>query len=191
MCNIYVVMGFSDAGKDSVAKAIQNVSKTTSNIKWSSPMKGMIEYAYGLPEGALNDKEFRVKEVPTLPGVTWNDLMIRCFHHFPQIDPKMMIQKVNKQIETVLSNALDIVITDTRNYSELEEIQRFYFKYLYKVKVIPIWVHSPFETKKESDKYQGNIFYSLSQLTGIRHIIANTGTIEDLSNKVQEVINGH
>lgn len=184
MPTIYNIMGFSDAGKDTVTLELLKHVKARS-IKWSRPMKNMLEQVYGLRAGILDDKDFRQQVISTHPDrITWAELMIRCYHYFPMIDPDMMTQAVRKQMAYVLGQGFDVLLTDTRNHTEALEIE----DYSSAVNLVNIWVHRPGIKPKESDLAQEDIFNRLQPYAIVNHAIINDGSLEKLRVKVQEVI---
>ena len=87
---IILVTGQSNAGKDTTFELIRDLVPTeVLNIKFSYPMKKMIAYAYDVTVDQLNDKSFRYQNVPG-ENFTYSDVMVRCFHHFPNIDRNMI-----------------------------------------------------------------------------------------------------
>jgi len=186
---IYVLMGYSGAGKDSLYKEMIKVGTGTAlaNIKWSSPMKKTIADIYDIPREWLDNPVKRLQKVPNHPdGITWLDLMIRCFEHFPQIDPNMMTQKVRREIALWLDNGNSVCLTDTRNFAELEVIKVFAKEY----PVVLVWVSSPRETFRESDRYQRDIFKAINRINLITHNVYNGGIKEDLAHEARRIING-
>lgn len=184
MSYIIAVLGYSDSGKDSVATMLNKVLGAR-NIKWSAPMKHMLEYVYNLPEGILEDKTFRSTLVPGHPdSITWSELMVRCFEYFPKIDPHMMLQRVRLDIKTCLQNSTPVVLTDTRNLTEVHHIcQLSAITPLYTVAL------SRDEAKmKPSDRGLNRNLSELVTFSRMSFHINNNGSLEDLQATVNKLI---
>jgi hypothetical protein len=145
------VMGYSGAGKDTYSSALvdqltrRGIDSTI--LKWSAPMKYMLAWVYDIEMTQLEDKAFRLQELPHLPGVTWGELMVRTFEYFPQVDPLMMQQKVSKQIDEAWDNGQVVILNDTRNRPEAEYLKRQVKEN--NVTLINIWLFQG--TEKASD----------------------------------------
>lgn len=169
---VFVVMGYSGAGKDTLCQQLLRIIDGV-NLKWSRPMKDMLEAHYNLPLGFLDDRMKRLEPVPNHPdGISWLDLMIRAFHHLPAIDPLICVRKVKQQAIEALKAGKEVVFTDTRNHTELEVIQEISQDYL----VVPVWISRPGVCPKESDCHQLEIYRLLSEKHQ-GHMVNNNGTI--------------
>lgn len=186
MCTIYNLMGYSDSGKDTVAGIIQEYERAI-NVKWSRPMKDMLEMVYSIPKGSLDDKEFRKQIVPG-HTINWSELMIRCYFQFPEIDPNMMIQKTIRKIKYSLIAGTSVIITDTRNITEGDTIKTLLNN---SCGLVNIWLHRPGISPKASDKVQPHIYQSLAEHTKHNYTVINDGTLEQLTSKIEAILCNH
>lgn len=186
MSKVYVVMGYSNAGKDTVYQIMQKaLHYSTVNIKFAAPMKAILEFHYDLPVGFLENRQKRQELVPGHPDeITWGELMIRCFRCFPRIDQTMMVRKVQRQVEAYIRQGYCPIFTDVRNYSECFFIRDMAARGR---RIIPIWIERPGTVPKTSDLHQDRIFEYLKQSHGSYHIVNDSG-IPELTAKVKEVI---
>lgn len=182
---VFVLMGYSGAGKDTLCQQLLRIIDGI-NLKWSRPMKDMLEAHYGLPKGFLEDRMKRLEPVPGHPdGISWLDLMIRAFHYIPMVDPLIYIRKVRQQALEALEVGQEVIFTDTRNYTELEVIQELSEKYL----IVPVWISRSGASPKDSDCYQLEIYRLLTEKHQGR-MVRNDGTIWDLERVAEELAYG-
>ena len=183
MAKVFVLMGYSGVGKDSLCAELQKLNKTAKNIKWSQPMKEMFEFAYGLSPGYLNDPVLRLNEVPDMPGVSYLDIMIRAFEYFPKIDPHMMTRKVFLDIEKALLSGFDVILTDTRNRAEEEVIKELSKSY----EVILVWITRPGIKAQLSDQLQADILWEINNYCTEQFAVINDGDLTKLAFAAQEI----
>ncbi len=185
MGKMYILMAYSGAGKDSLAREIQKLIPAV-NIKWSRPMKDMFDLVYGLPPGFLDDPVLRLQLVPGHPeGITWLDLMIRAYVYFPKLDPNMMIQKVIRDIRRALSDGEAVILTDTRNLTEEAIIRQLYDEghqiYLVEIK-------RPNVLPKASDQLCEDITWKIVRYSSDEFLVKNNGDIEQLRLAAQDIV---
>ncbi|MFB2876880.1 hypothetical protein [Floridanema aerugineum] len=186
IASIIVILGNSGAGKDTVTEVLKAEVGNCIVHKWSAPMKRMLEYAYDLPTGSLEDREIRSQEVPDMPGVTYLDLMVRCFEFFPKIDPLMMIRKVFRAIQSDVKNKGKIVISnDLRNPLEAEAIANLAIYYPLHI----IRVERKGCKGLKSDKFLKTNYQTLLKVAKTAHIVNNNGTLNDLKQATKMLIN--
>ena len=162
---VLVITGVSGAGKDTMASRIAQIMDTK-NIKFSQPMKEMMSYAYGVDISQFEDKQKRFEYVPG-ENFTYSDIMIRCFHTFPNIDSKMMIRKTKEVINNHI-NQTNLVFTDIRNIPEVRVIWEISKEY-------PV-IHIHINTEKEgltSDKNLHNVLEMLGIMDIPRYTFFN------------------
>ena len=127
----FIIWGYSDSGKDTVYNLI-NKHLPTENIKLSQPCKDTLEKWLGLPEGSLNDKEFRQKQVVNTitnyqEDYTYDDLLVKAFDAWNLMTPGGWLTV--GYIGQVLTNpnysylTSNIAFTDVRRHSELDMIK--------------------------------------------------------------------
>lgn len=127
----FIIWGYSDSGKDTVYNLI-NKHLPTTNIKLSQPCKDTLEKWLGLPEGSLNDKEFRQKQVVNTitsyqEDYTYDDVLVKAFDAWNLMTPGGWLTV--GYIGQVLTNpnysylTSNIAFTDVRRHSELDMIK--------------------------------------------------------------------
>jgi hypothetical protein len=170
-----IVLGNSNSGKDTVFSLLSD-RFDVANFKFSSPMKAALEMLYTLPKGALEDKAFRNTLVPHL-GVTWNDLMIKCWEHWNQVDPWMGKQKVIK--DAIWVEHLP-VFTDIRHIMEFAKVRHSFN---------PLVIHLV-RDEAEAKPSDVNVPIFLEQLDWY-WTVKNNGSIEDLKNFLYNHLPNH
>lgn len=171
-----VLMGVSGAGKDTVFSALNACAGGKMvNIKFSAPMKRMMEYAYDLPPNALEDRDLRTYRIPRHPDdITYGDMMVRCYKHFPAIDPYMMARKVKKQAEESLFIRKPVCFTDIRNHEEVDVVLGLNVP-IYLAKVV-----RPGTVPKDSDLKLPTLLYNLAYTAKYYQRIDNNGDVSKL-----------
>lgn len=148
---ILVIMGYSRVGKDSTAKELQAIAKSPLvNVKFSQPMKAVLEYLYELPSGSLNDNQYRQRVIPgSSDGTTFLDVMVRSFDSFRSLDKNIMLHRTEPRIESELAQGNSVLLTDLRTHEEAQLVARLASQYpLHLLRIYRLSV-----TPKESDRY--------------------------------------
>jgi hypothetical protein len=122
MTHILLITGLSDAGKDSVALRLG-----LPIVKFAAPMKRTFEDYLQLPQGALDDKEFRLQKVRCpISGKPLNysylDLMIKAYRAWDNIEPGLSLPKV----KSVIDQHATVAITDCRKVVEARFLMHNY-----------------------------------------------------------------
>lgn len=178
MTQLILVMGNSDAGKDTVAEMLEacNPPETLAHVKWSQPMKYWLENIYQIPRGSLNDKSFR--QGIAYGNVTWNDLMVLAYIHLRAIDPLIMVRQVKTRLNHLINRGTEyVVMTDTRTREEVECIMSL---------MIPVHVLSVRgrgKAKPSDDQLTDNLLQLLPWSKSFQ-TIDNRGTLEELEESV-------
>lgn len=176
---LYVVMGLSGAGKDTVATYLEAI-----NVKWSAYAKRFYEQCYNLPEGFLDDREKRLQVVPG-ENFTYLDVLKRGYEAWDIIDTKLTVRPTTKQILILLEDGHNVVLTDTRKYSEVEAIAHIGLSG-YKVILIHVFGRST-EQMLESDRLLPSLLLRLHRFASSVHEICNTGSAKQLQDKVSGI----
>lgn len=131
MARIYNVMGVSGAGKDTVAGILSELLPKTKMIKWVQPTKDAIEAAYGLPVGTLNDREARQQPIdPSRWGsFSYLDLLVEMAKVKMNSSLTFGRDETVQDIKLALLDGYDVVLTDTRMPSEVEEVMELSQQY--------------------------------------------------------------
>ncbi len=117
MSYIIAIIAPSRSGKDTLASMLPG-----KNIKFSSPMKRVLEEWGGLPEGALEQDEYRNAELPFTPGKTYLDALIATYHFFLDYAPLLPKAPVIKEMKYLLKWKKPIICTDIRMMEEAQLI---------------------------------------------------------------------
>ncbi len=183
---IYVIQGISGAGKDTCYQILEKYVPGLLNIKWSSPMKRMMECAYSLSPGSLDGREIRHELVPGHPdGITYGELMVRCWQHFPAIDPMLGKRGLIQSVQDNLSSGTSVAFTDTRNYEEVSEVTKLAAKY----PMYLIGVTGLYGSPKTSDNNLGGLTQALYRYCYEYHHIDNSGTLQQLEDQLVRGLN--
>jgi hypothetical protein len=160
----------SDAGKDTVAELLSELVPLTI-VKFSRAFKTPLEDWLGLDRGSLDDKEFRVKPVVNpvtgnLESFTYNDLMYNFFHVFKSLYPGG-----NYLVPGATKN-------DCRNQTELELLK------LLDYELVLLHIDGRGETKST------DLDIKLDDWSFVptQYYIDNSGTIEELRDKVRKIV---
>jgi hypothetical protein len=120
--HIICIMGHSGSGKDTAAgfilEYLYGAGYDARNCKASAAMKRMLEYAYQLGEGDLDDRGVRSGQVWNDRPDTYLDLMVKSFEHMRSIDSRIMFPRWLEQIE----GCEVAVLTDVRSPEEAEVV---------------------------------------------------------------------
>ncbi len=133
--NIFVLLAFSRSGKDSLANII--LSRTPAiNFKWSSFVKSMVEQAYGLHSGDLENPKIKCANVPST-SISYQDVLIDFFHKQGHLaDPMFFKRKPLADLEWLMSGGKTIVSTDTRCSVEVAQLKDLVIQYGYKLHLV-------------------------------------------------------
>jgi hypothetical protein len=171
-----VILGPSRSGKDTTFGVLcKTLEVPLVNIKFSGPMKRVLEYMYVLPEGSMEDPGTRASEVPGLPGVTFLDLMVRCYHAWPLMDPRMGMERSKEDVRVAQDSGVIPVFTDVRKDCEAQYIRESFDNPW----VIRLYRDS--SVTLESDRF----IDSYERLLGGAWTLINNGTIESLENSLR------
>lgn len=157
--NIYVINGFSSAGKDTAALAFSD-AKT---IKFAAPGKRALEFMYGLEPGFLDNRDKRNRVAPFSGGKTYLEVLIQFLKHKDKlVGPDLFPAQVRLEMIKALA-ASDITITDMRSPEELRVVLGFTSF----ANVVPIWVTGGQELA--SDSLQRALCWELAKATAYKN----------------------
>lgn len=110
--HIFVVLGASKSGKDTVAKSI-----TAVNVKFAEPVKRTVERAKGLPLGCIDalDEADNCKHKVL-------DLLVESFDKASWVQRNLWIPEVTHKADKLLAEGTDVVFTDVRRSEERDAI---------------------------------------------------------------------
>lgn len=129
---IVMVLGYSRAGKDTVADYLQP-KLDGCKVKISQAMKNAIATIYGLPSAqCLEQEEYRkmtLREWTKLDlrgydRTTFLDLMVGSFTHFRDLDPFIMFPLLDRTVRSSLEQGKVPIVTDCRTYDEADYFVR-------------------------------------------------------------------
>lgn len=110
--HIFVVLGASKSGKDTVAKSI-----TAVNVKFAEPVKRAVERARGLPPGCIDalDEADNCKHKVL-------DLLVESFDKASWVQRNLWIPEVTRKADKLLAEGINISFTDVRRSEERDVI---------------------------------------------------------------------
>jgi hypothetical protein len=176
---VAVVLGLSDAGKDTVFRLLNKRYQVT-NIKFSAPSKRALAMYLGVPEEYMENREWRETVIAEL-GLSPLELMIRIFEHLPKIHPKLGLYHTRREVEAIFHgnqmyrNRLIPVFTDLRNLAEVDYLLSLVSS---GVRLILINVVRDGVVPKPSDKYYLRNLAVLEPIADFSHTVVNPGTTE-------------
>lgn len=121
MNRIYVLTGLSGAGKDTLAKELIEYDEDVVQVQWSGIAKRTYENWYGIPKGSLDDREFRLQNIPGFDK-SYLQVLIDAYTKWDEIDPRLTVRPTLRYIHALLDQGHDIVITDTRKKEEADDL---------------------------------------------------------------------
>jgi hypothetical protein len=190
---IFNIMGASRSGKDTAQAILVNILKeyfpdnNAVAVHWFQEGKRSIESLYRLPYKALDDDTFRATNVPTLPGVTWNDYMVKMFQLVTILDPKMYLQAVERRMGTYLKEGRSLVLNGMRRSIEIDAIENLSNKY--NAPVIYILLYRKSEVVKDSDIYQRDMWKEIKTMRyKDKYVVNNEGSVEDLKDILYNIV---
>jgi hypothetical protein len=180
MTTIYVVTGISGAGKDTVSDIIKAKFQyyNTRIIKFAQPVKSFLEHVYDLPEGYLNT--LGKYEPCPLPGMNWNDLLVKWWEFTPRLDPYMWLRQTRAEVDKALKGGANIIFNDVRNLKEVEYLEALALN----VPMCVIRVWRPGAIALPSDEHLQEVELRLSRVALVSRAVVNNGTLEDLRQAV-------
>ena len=156
---IYIFLGYSDAGKDTAAEAVDAVS-----IKFASPGKRALEFMLHLNYGALDDKVFRQQIAPHCQGRTYLQVSIDFYHHRDLvIGADLFGEQTREVIQGTLDYGRNVALTDVRAVNELDIIRDFVEA---GYPIIPVWIDGGVELS--SDKHAWHLYQHLRVISAIK-----------------------
>jgi hypothetical protein len=187
MPTIYIVMGNSGSGKDTVAALIQAQKPTAEIVKFAAPGKRALEFMLRVPEGLLDDRVVRSKVAPNCQGRTYLEVLIDFWKHRELvIGVELFTSQTMELVQDILDAKKDVIITDCRNLDEGQAIYDLVETEGYQLVVL--WVYRPDNIPMSSDVNQVDIFDTLLEVSDDSYLIHNNGTIDKLADKVMEVL---
>jgi hypothetical protein len=174
------VVGYSGAGKDTVASIIQN-TVGGEQVKFGYPGKRLFESIYGIPVGLMDD---RVRRLELVPGTdhTYLDSFIFWYQNqgimFP---PNYFLDQVKAKVKAIQYNDLiaNIISTDARTFSEVK-----YINTEAPQKVVHIMVIREDSKMLLSDADLQTNWNYCRKSEHEYHYIANNGSLQLLTTKV-------
>lgn len=154
MSELLYLVGFSNAGKDYIAKTQW---ANFVNVKLTASFKADYELCHNLTPGTCNDKSMRNNKHTYGPmtGLTISEGMVMAYKQslsglgFGHKYAYTTITKTIEKLAELASNRTPVVITDLRKPTELKVLQAFSEVIKYNTRMIV--VHSDKSTPKQSD----------------------------------------
>lgn len=178
----FVILGLSGAGKDTIAELLIKHRRTRCyNLKWSALAKTTLAQWYDVAEEYFTDPVKRTEQVPG-ENFTYLDVLVKAYHAWQEIDPKLTVRPTVKHIKTIISTS-DIIYTDTRSLAEAEAIAQLAHEHF--THVIHVF-GSAIEYRQSSDRMLEDIKYHLALNCPVfdYHRMYNGGSIRDLSSSL-------
>ena len=141
------IMGYSGAGKDTLATMLTLLDDRYHLVKFASPIKREVEQRFGLPAGFLEHRI--VKKYQYDSGVSYRDLLVELYHATKDCNPDYKIADTPYIISQCHRFGLVPVITDCRNYCEARLLGQY-------SNVVHVWVTGG--EQMSSDELQDSIY---------------------------------
>lgn len=177
--NLYILLGPSRAGKDTLARELYGY-----NIKITYHFKRHIEQMHDLPKLALEDPNVRNSQVPDMPeGYTYLDLMIASFKAVESFDPYLYIRPAMRQAERLLKGDIPVIFTDLRKPIEVKKAIE-----LFPLSNPKVFLLEGRGVLLESDLSLEENVKLLSEYTEV-HRIDSSGNVENTVSAVRNILN--
>lgn len=185
MSTIYVVMGYSNSGKDTIGAYLKEY-KLATVVKFAAPGKRALEFMLKVEPGFLDDRVKRQQVAPHCQGRTYLQVLIDFWKHKNLVVGKdLFTSQTMEKVDYITSNDRDVVITDVRSFDEMEALKKFLL-INDDVLLDVTWVNRRAAQKLESDQYQQAIFQELSNVSEEYRFINNHGTYAELTKVLQD-----
>jgi hypothetical protein len=159
MKTIYVISGFSGAGKDTCAGYI-NTFHNAQTIKFADPGKRALEFMLGCPVGLMDDRIARMDIAPHSGGLSYLQVLIKFWKHRDLVIGDQLFPQ--QTAEKIIAAKSDVCISDMRSQSEMWVLFDIYQTEGYNI--VPIWVRGG--TALESDGYSLDYVDKLAKMVG-------------------------
>lgn len=166
--HVFLIMGLTHSGKDSIARIIQTYYPDFENIKFSGAMKRAVESIYGLEPGA--SEHVKYDRIYPDSDLTYLDVMVGFWRYVPKIDERMMLQAAYRQA----SKSDRLLFTDVRSDYELDWVEAQYPNYEV------IYVTSPNAKPRESDSNLCHLVQRAMENSLTNFYINNDGDLDHL-----------
>lgn len=158
---IYVLSGYSGAGKDTCAEYLQTYSHDTTIIKFAKPGKDALAFMLGVDGELFNDRERRLEVAPNCQGRTYLQVSIDFLKYRDLVVGKDLFPQ--KVLQTIRNTESDICITDMRSKEELDVLVELHHE---GYTLQPIWIVGG--KQLESDLLSKALLESLAQQIGLK-----------------------
>lgn len=159
MKTVYVISGFSGAGKDTCADYL-NMFHGSQTIKFADPGKRALEFMLGCPVGLMDDRIARMDIAPHSGGLSYLQVLIKFWKHRDLvIGDKLFPEQTYAKI---VASEKDVCISDMRSSSEMWILNRLYWET--DVDMQLIWVKGGIAL--ESDQSSSKYLYDLAKSVG-------------------------
>lgn len=162
---IYVISGYSGAGKDTVASILKEKHERSSILKFAAPGKRALEKIYSLPFGALDDREYRLRTAPHSNGRTFLEVLVDFWRHRDLLlGADFFPAQVEAEADYCLKGSIPWVVmfTDMRHSNEADVITSLLTKYP-DTELVPVWVYRGSAKMLESDRDSYQIMGDLAK----------------------------
>ncbi len=172
--NIYVVMGYSGAGKDTIGDWLA-FSENAALVKFAAPGKRALEFMLKVEPGLLDDRVKRLEIAPHCQGRSYLQVLIDFWKHRSLlVGDELFTAQTKQNISNLLKLGQTVVVTDVRNLDEGKAIKELVHSGLATLTLI--WVHRTSAKELESDVHQLEICDSLDKIATNSYLLRNSGT---------------
>jgi hypothetical protein len=160
MKTIYVISGYSGAGKDTCADYL-NMFHGTQTIKFADPGKRALEFMLGCPVGLMDDRIARMDIAPHCGGLSYLQVLIKFWKHRDLVIGDKLFPE--QTYEKIVAAESDVCITDMRSMAEMWILNRLY--HVDNAKMQLIWVKggSAMESDQNSYSYLNKLSKTIGQ----------------------------
>lgn len=122
--SIIVLMGYSNAGKDTIYAALNRHNTHFIKVSFSSFIKRFLEETFYLTPYSLDTPKGKAQTMP-YTNQTYLEFLIDAYNN-PGHYKSLWLALAQRQIEFLLAQGISPTITDLRSYEELTLVSGFY-----------------------------------------------------------------
>ena len=173
MAKIVVILGASNAGKDTAASVLPAY-----NTKFASPVKREVEKALGLKPHCIDSPRENCKE-QALP------LLIESHKHGQWVQQNIWVPQVIAFARELLEEGESLAFTDVRSSGERDAIINLADSFALTINTLI--VHRNVAEMRESDMFLPSLIADFKYVSSLSADVLNDGTMEQFKTRVKQL----